>query len=94
MIEQKIATELGCRREYKCDGCHYENNCHFQSDAKAILALIEQEQKAMRGLLQEARCPNCDGSGIIAHQYALGQYEQEQCQWCYTRDAVLGGSHE
>ncbi|MCK9599652.1 MAG: hypothetical protein M0R06_11510 [Sphaerochaeta sp.] len=38
-----------------------------------ILVLIEQEQKLMIALLKEAKCPNCDGSGVIPHRTSTRQ---------------------
>jgi hypothetical protein len=43
----------------------------------------------MIGLLRAAQCPACDGSGTIARQISMTEYEPEQCQWCYERDLVL-----
>ncbi|MBN2591604.1 MAG: hypothetical protein JXA96_17190 [Sedimentisphaerales bacterium] len=39
----------------------------------------------LRRLLGIARCPNCDGSGVIPHQAE----EVEQCQWCYEVKKAL-----
>lgn len=40
-------------------------------------------------LLEMAQCPNCEGVGYTSHQVAEGVWEQEQCQWCYERKALL-----
>lgn len=47
----------------------------------------------LRALLNVAKCPdsNCvDGS--IARQVAAGEWEQEQCQFCYERNDLLNGT--
>ena len=35
--------------------------------------------------IEDARCPECDGSGYNAHQVGHGEWEQVQCQWCDER---------
>ncbi|MFA5208568.1 MAG: hypothetical protein WC428_08050 [Candidatus Paceibacterota bacterium] len=40
-------------------------------------------------LLRSAKCPNCDGSGEIIHQYPNGRTELEYCQWCAEKDILL-----
>jgi hypothetical protein len=42
-------------------------------------------------LLKVAKCPNegCGGQGWSAHQVAEGVWEQEQCQFCAERKALL-----
>jgi hypothetical protein len=46
-------------------------------------------------LLRAARCPNanCDNNGCITVYVGEGcGVEQEQCQWCYERNAALNAS--
>ena len=53
-MKEKIAEIV----EHLCIVCPSEITCGFDARAEAtqaILALIEQEQKPMRGLLQEAK---------------------------------------
>ena len=53
------------------------------------IAELEAERDKLRGLLGVAGCPNCDGSGSIAHQVGDSDWEQEQCQWCYEKHLAL-----
>ena len=54
--------------------------------------LITEESKleAVRGLLQMADCPQCNGDGAF-HD---GHGQVHQCQWCYERTAALGDKHD
>lgn len=54
------------------------------------------------GLLTVAKCPNCDGSGVISHEVGGcsndGENDSreciiEQCQWCYERDQLIKESN-
>jgi hypothetical protein len=49
----------------------------------------QQTIKDLVGLLEMAKCPNCDGSGSIAHQCSEDKWEQEQCQWCFLKYLTL-----
>ena len=40
-------------------------------------------------LLQLAKCPDCDGSGSIPHQFMDGEWDQQQCQWCDERNKMI-----
>ena|SRR5882672_7977974 len=40
--------------------------------------------------IEAAKCPNCGGQGWTAHQVAAGEWEQEQCQWCFEQWLALG----
>jgi hypothetical protein len=54
---------------------------------------------AARLLLEQAACPNCDGSGVMRRVVirSIGgvpgepEIEPEQCQWCHTRQQRLDG---
>lgn len=46
------------------------------------------EVTAPRLWLEEARCPECDGSGFTVS--AGHPPEQTQCQWCFTKHMILG----
>ena len=50
--------------------------------AARTIEQLEEEIVRMQGLLDVAKCPNCDGSGGISHQVTEDEWEQEQCQWC------------
>lgn len=55
---------------------------------KCAVAKIER----LRGLLGAARCPNCDGSGVIPYgPTSNGDWEVEPCQWCYEKQEALAG---
>lgn len=38
------------------------------------MAKKTSENEILRGLLAQAKCPNCDGSGVIPHQVSSRQY--------------------
>jgi len=48
----------------------------------------------LEGLLRIARCPDTDCyKGAIPHgPDPDGNWEAQQCQWCYERDAALDGN--
>jgi hypothetical protein len=48
-----------------------------------------EENLMLIELLRSAKCPNCDGSGEIIHQYPGGRVELEYCQWCAEKDILL-----
>ena len=50
------------------------------ADRQALLDIIRD----MTGLLNVARCPNCDGSGAI-----MTRVGAEQCQWCGVKNEIL-----
>jgi len=47
--------------------------------------MVEIMSNKARGLLEVAKCPQCDGSGAY---YDSGG-EPCQCQWCFERKEVL-----
>ncbi len=50
------------------------------------------ENKRLRGLLQVAKCPNCDDSGGIPRPdggVPFKEVELEQCQWCDEKSQAL-----
>ena len=72
-------AELEAERDRLRDALGYEQR----------IAELESERNKLRGLLGVARCPNCDGSGSIAHQVGDSDRWQEQCQWCYEKYLAL-----
>ncbi len=61
-----------------------------QREIEQEYAKLEQDNARLRGLLGAARCPNCDGSGAIPHGPTPdGDWEAEQCQWCYEKQEAL-----
>jgi len=66
-----------------CEACEYAESCDRSSNLVA--------------LLRSARCPNgrCDNNGTITVYLGEGMgVEQEQCQWCYERDAAIRSTDE
>ena len=55
----------------------------------AQIVLEHNSHKALVVLLGAAKCPACNGSGGIPQQIGEAEWEQEQCQWCYEREAAL-----
>ena len=53
---------------------------------------MRDEIRQLRVLLEIARCPNLAClEGSIPHQIGPEEWEAEQCQWCYERNALLAG---
>lgn len=51
---------------------------------------LEAEVSVLTGLLTAASCPNCGGQGWYPTFDGEGnELSQEQCQWCFERDAAL-----
>lgn len=64
--------------------------CNVNGDWTLRVSRLEQDNARLRGLLGAARCPNCDGSGAIPHGPTPdGDWEAEQCQWCYEKQEAL-----
>lgn len=58
-----------------------ENDAYFREVAKQT-----ERADSMRGVLYDARCPSCDGSGA----YPVGPNgEPQQCRWCFERNAMF-----
>jgi len=51
----------------------------------------EEKLKWAAGLLKEAKCPNCDGSGtIVSSVYPSGEIKDiEPCRWCWEKEQFL-----
>ena len=73
----------------ECAYCKSEELEGLLSECMTRIAELEAERDELRGLLGVAGCPNCDGSGSIAHQVGDSDWEQEQCQWCYEKHLAL-----
>ena len=84
-IEQKIADEIRAF-SLRCHDCHSDETCFicYDQTAKAILALIEQEQKAMREALDAAKVHLLSGANDIGKDAVLVKIDA----------ALKGGSHE
>ena len=50
---------------------------------------LQSRLSAAYALLSIAACPACGGSGAIPHQISDDEYEAEQCQWCFERNATI-----
>ena len=64
-------------------------------DLKAALAPLAEPEGCVvpRSFLEHARCPNCDGQGwYVIPNRNTGDAEQEQCQWCEERNAILSAA--
>jgi hypothetical protein len=57
--------------------------------ARQINASIPSAQHPLVELLRVAKCPACDGSGVISHQVGEQEWEHQKCQWCDERNAAL-----
>jgi hypothetical protein len=55
------------------------------------LIIAEKRIRQLESLLRVAKCPNSDCiDGAIPHgPYPDGNWEAEQCQWCYEKEALL-----
>ena len=57
----------------------------YEDDLAKTEQLVKQlqaENELLENLLKIAKCPQCNGSGGIPHQFA-------ECQWCYEKKHVL-----
>lgn len=78
-MEQKIVKII-------CLICKYRDWCKFDArkrhisrvkecgHIKALLALIAEDRAELVEALKAAKCPNCDGSGVIARQVSSKSY--------------------
>jgi len=58
--------------------------------ARKAMAEAAAQLRAMETLLRAAFCPSdCDGGSIPHGPDPDGQWEAEQCQWCYERGQLL-----
>jgi hypothetical protein len=60
----------------------------FEVHDTGTFRMIAEESLRMQtviGLLQAAKCPNCDGGGA----YYDGNGEPAQCEWCAVRADVM-----
>ena len=63
--------------------------------ARAYLASFDREGVVVpRAILEQARCPNCDGRGFTTYTVEAGVMEQEQCEWCYERHMALAAAQQ
>lgn len=76
----------------------------YEAEAEAWLRdRVESKRvKELEALLKAAKCPNCDGSGVVQIEVPIHQCcnqpwpsgeccgEVEQCQWCAEREALIG----
>lgn len=92
---------MGDCPDKKCEECSFEKiieeilHCKFTCDAGPLehhrgWAALLGEVKVIKNLLDMADCPECDGTGIITEQCGDGNFESRQCEWCDTKNQVLG----
>lgn len=90
---------------YIKDNQHNKRNINKQYLLKMLYEIDRENQllenkvkenellhSVMLSLLKVAKCPhdNCDNNGTIAVQtYPNGEWEPEQCQWCYEKKKVI-----
>lgn len=53
-------------------------------ETSAKLLELRQRIEALELLLKVAKCPHCNGNGVIQ----ISDDECEQCRWCFERDAI------
>ena len=52
-----------------------------------IKSYTKKQIEPLIELLKIAKCPDCDGSGVISgYNHILNEPEQEQCRWCFERN--------
>ena len=67
----------------------------FQVFEEVIQPLIDyarsesSEVSILTGLLNAARCPNCDGSGAYMVNMSSTDAELQQCEWCARKNAAV-----
>ena len=62
------------------------------NDDKDLIVSLQSENAELRKLVAIARCPNtsCSDGAIPLGPDPDGNWEAEQCQWCYEKDKALG----
>ena len=74
----------------------FEDNINFTNE---VIDIIRKHTEGMvlvpGGWAKAAKCPNnlCK-DGVIPHQVAEFEWEPEQCQFCYEKEAMLQASKE
>ena len=64
----------------------------MQELADGIKEYASQQQPSRERiikLLEIAKCPNCEGSGVMGRTDNNGDVEWEQCQWCDERKKAI-----
>ena len=64
----------------------------LQELADGIKEYASQQQPSRERiikLLEIAKCPNCEGSGVMGRTDNNGDVEWEQCQWCDERKKAI-----
>ena len=75
---------------------HHSTSPNQPANASFIVALVNASEDLldMADLLKQAKCPECDGSGLHDAETAIqnlkisGELNQD-CQWCAKRDELL-----
>lgn len=86
-----VTTEIK-ERDAKIAALRQELLIAREDALRCSLSAVDAESRvdALRDLLVRAKCPDCDGSGVILHQFAPSdQPEPTQCQFCYLRAGAL-----
>lgn len=91
LCEQTQAYEVDCK-EYGGTSLNHARNCADSAVAAlSSLRLLLSQHKRMRELLEDVKCPNCDGSARIESQVSGGGVRfavTHMCKWCAERDAI------
>lgn len=81
MVEKAAAKHMPAYRE--------------QGEKNLALQLEVEGLKRMLGVIPKDYCPHCgDGGGVIPYMNGYAEWELEQCQWCYEREALLQESDQ
>jgi ribA/ribD-fused uncharacterized protein len=83
-----------CRDSFKICMKNRDNEI---TDLKSRLAEAQARAERAEGcvvkhriMLEGARCPNCDGSGVyVQANPRTGEPGRAQCEWCYYRQEIL-----
>ena len=75
----------------------YKRYCKDEQPVIAVevpqVAMRKSEHNMIIKLLSVAICPECDGSGIKAHQICdEDEGRAAQCRWCYEKNLIIQGA--
>jgi hypothetical protein len=104
MNREKVMSKCDCSMSISVlgDGCRY---CQPQEYIDRLHDTIEDEREEQSAssshdellarMIEIAPCPNsgCDG-GVIPRCIGEGEWEPEQCQWCYEKTKFLTNYRE
>ena len=90
MLDSAFSRVATCLRSVLC----YEHRVKRDDENNwkepgACLDCKIADLERLVGLLDVAKCPNCDGSGSYSGADTYGEEVQIQCQWCFEKATLV-----